>query len=794
MSSKITGYKTTPFRRTLLAAGVAAALGTSASLTFSAEIEEIVVTARQRTESSQDIPMMIQSLTGEDLEKQGITTLEDFSRFVAGLNIQTSTPGQNTIVFRGVSDGGGFLVDPTAAVYLDEQPMSQTSWAPDVYPVDIARVEALAGPQSTLYGASSQSGAIRVITNKPNTAAFEANIGVGITQVENGGIGHDLDATVNIPVSDSVAIRLSGFSAEDAGFIDNVLGTTVFDDYFGTGMGGLKDNSALVEDEINSVEWQGARAAIRWLVNDNWTATLGTNYQDLKANGYSDYDPTVGDLSTVKFSDEFRTDEWTQTSLVIEGDLGFAQLVSATSYYDRDFLYQHDTQSYAAYFHYNFGHCYYTNAVTGACEGGFPTYDFGLDPTGYLINDQWHKSFTQEIRLTGSTNRTNWTVGAFYQDSEEFWDFTTYIDGYRDSAAFEAWSYYYPGLAPTDIWWNSFQGTERTDKAIFGEMEVDVIEDKLTLLLGGRWYDVERELSYTVERPDARVDRQLPNRTANDDGFIPKFGFEFNVNQDVMLYGIYSEGYRVGGTNRGRGIPTLPVVYESDIIENTELGLKSQFADGKVQLNAVFYTMEWADMQLEVTDPSFNLGEPFQIVVGNVGDATIKGIDIDMKALVGDNLEVGLNMTSITDAYVQAPAFYDEPRVAGGQISSGLDPKSELPLFADDSYSFYAQLTGLSLLGGEGTLRLQHSYVGNSLNQLTDGGASPRLSQGDYRITDLIFGLEMEGWRAQLILQNMGDERGITYQDTQDFDTVWGRQSSNVTRPRSIGLSFRKYF
>lgn len=794
MPSKITGQKATQFRRTLLAAGVAAALGTSASLAFSAELEEIVVTARQRSESSQDIPMMIQSLTGEDLEKRGITTLEDFSRFVAGLNIQSSTPGQNTIVFRGVSDGGGFLVDPTAAVYLDEQPMSQTSWAPDVYPVDIARIEALAGPQSTLYGASSQSGAIRVITNKPDPEAFEANIGLGLTQVENGGMGHDLDATVNIPVSDSVAIRLSGFSAEDAGFIDNVLGTTVFDDYFGTGMGGLKDNSAMVEDEINSVEWQGARAAIRWLVNDNWTITAGTNYQDLKANGFSDYDPSVGDLSTVKFADEFRTDEWTQTSLVIEGDLGFAQLVSATSYYDRDFLYQHDTQSYAAYFHYNFGHCYYTNAVTGACEGGFPTYDFGLDPTGYLVNDQWHESFTQEIRLTGSTNRTNWTLGAFYQDSEEFWDFTTYVDGYRDSAAFEAWSYYYPGLAPTDIWWNSFQGTERTDKAIFGEMEVDVIEEKLTLLLGGRWYEVERELSYTVERPDARVDQQLPNRKANDDGFSPKFGIEFNVSQDVMIYGIYSEGYRVGGTNRGRGIPTLPVTYESDIIENTELGIKSQFADGKVQLNAVFYTMEWADMQLEVTDPSFNLGEPFQVVVGNVGDATIEGFDIDMKALIGDNLEVGFNMTSITDAYVEAPAFYDEPRVASGQIESGLDANAALPLFADESYSLYAQLSGMSLLGGEGSLRLQHSYVGKSLNQLTDGGASPRLNQGDYRITDLIFSLEMDGWRAQLTLQNMGDERGITYEDTQDFDTVWGRNSSNVIRPRSIGLSFRKYF
>jgi outer membrane receptor protein involved in Fe transport len=788
MPSKISGYRTTPFKRTLIAAGVAAALGTSgAQFAISAELEEIVVTARQRSETSQDVPMMIQSISGEDMEKRGITTLEDFSTFVAGLNVIATTPGQNTIVFRGVSDGGGFLVDPTAAIYLDEQPMSQTSWAPDIYPVDLARVEALAGPQSTLFGASSQSGAIRVITNKPDTEAFSANIGLGMSQMESGGMGHDIDATVNVPLSDNVAIRLSGFNSKDAGFIDNVLGTTVVDTVFGSGLGGLKNNSALVEDDINSVEWQGVRASVRWLVDDNWTVTATTNYQDLKADGFTDYDPNVGDLQTVKFADEYRTDEWTQTSVVIEGDLGFATLVSATSYYDRDFLYQHDTQSYAAYFHYALG-IYY----------GYATYDFGTDPAGALWNDQNHQSFTQELRLVGSTNRTNWTVGAFYQNSEEFWDFVTYVDGYRDSPAFAAWSYYYPGIAPTDTWWNSFQSTDRTDKAVFGELELDVIEDRLTVLLGGRWYEVERELSYTVERPDARVDQQLPNRTAKDEGFIPKVGLEWSLTNDVMAYGIYSEGYRVGGTNRGRGMdqggPTLPVVYDSDTLKNVELGVKSQFMDGRLQVNAVYYSMNWENMQLEVVDPSNTLGIPWQMVVANVGDAEVTGYDIDMKAVIGSNIEVGYNRTVINDADVKAPAFYEEPRVPGGQIASGLDPSQALPMFADVSYSLYVQIAGIKAFGGESSLRFQHSYVGTSLNQLTDGFTSPRRNQGDYAISDAIFSVDMDGWRAQLYIKNIGDERGITYEDTQDFDQLWGGASSNVLRPRSFGISFRKYF
>ena len=163
-------------KQKLIVTSMATAMGlTVAPVSFGQEatLEEVIVTARQRAESSQDVPMTISTLSGEDIERQGITTLEDFSRFVSNLNVQTTAPGQNTIVFRGVSDGGGFLVDPTAAIYLDEQAMSMTSMAPDIYPVDIARIEALSGPQSTLFGASSQTGTVRVVTNKPDMEGTE---------------------------------------------------------------------------------------------------------------------------------------------------------------------------------------------------------------------------------------------------------------------------------------------------------------------------------------------------------------------------------------------------------------------------------------------------------------------------------------------------------------------------------------------------------------------------------------------------------------------------------------------
>ena len=253
-------------KQKIIVTSMATAMGlTCAPVSFAqdATLEEIIVTARQRAESSQDVPMTITALSGDDLERQGITTLEDFSRFVSNLNVTTTAPGQNTIIFRGVADSGDFLVDPTAAIYLDEQAMSMTSMAPDIYPIDIARIEALSGPQSTLFGASSQTGTVRVVTNKPDMEGSDitGNMAIGLSGVTKGENGFDFDGTVNIPIiEDKLAARFSIFSAEDGGFIDSVPGMTVVDEY--TGLGGLVSNynpifpdSDTVEDDINGVEW-----------------------------------------------------------------------------------------------------------------------------------------------------------------------------------------------------------------------------------------------------------------------------------------------------------------------------------------------------------------------------------------------------------------------------------------------------------------------------------------------------------------------------------------------------------
>ena len=317
------------------------------------------------------------------------------------------------------------------------------------------------------------------------------------------------------------------------------------------------------------------------------------------------------------------------------------------------------------------------------------------------------------------------------------------------------------------------------------------------MLLGGRWYEVDRTISYNNDKPLGYQFTAETNRQAKDDGFLPKYGLSYNLTDEAMIYAAYSEGYRVGGTNRGRGIPTLPVAYESDIIENTEIGLKSTWLDGKLQLNTTIYDMEWKDMQLEVTDPSFAIGQPWQAVVANLGDAEVKGYDIDVTGLIRDNLQFGFNITKIRDAFVSPSQLtYPDDRFPGGQATLGLEPKTNLPFFADTSYSLYLEYSGKMPLfgGGDGFIRVQHSHSGDSLNQLDDGDNAPRQTQGDYNITDVVLGYEFGDWKAQLSLNNISDERGISYKDSTDFDPFFGRNSNNVVRPRNYSLSFRRYF
>lgn len=765
--------------------------------TQSQTLDEIFVTARKRTEGLQDVPQSVLAFSESDIERYGFLGADDYSRFIPGLTISGGNPGEMKIIFRGVADSSSTIIsDPSAAIYLDEQPITLLSDSPEVRLVDIERIEALSGPQATLYGASSQSGTIRIITNKPNVDEFEGNVGVSTHVVDQGEAGYDVDATVNIPlVKEKLAIRLVGFHAKDGGFIDNVLGTSPTAE--------TRDNADLVEGDFNDVEWLGGRAALKWQVNDKWSATAAAAYQKLEADGRADYDPTVGDLQDINFFEEITDDEWYQASATIEGDVGFAQILSSTSYFNREVKYTRDNTNYAAYFNFD-------SAYSAVFYPQYNLYDLGPDPLSFNNFDSADERISHEIRLSHEGSRWKWTAGFFYQHFKQKWRSASFIPGYRDTVAFEAWNNicngaFFPAfradpcpdnlgpLPVTDSWFANGEDVTRDDFAVFGEVTFSAT-DKLDLIFGGRWYDLNIDRTYFVARPATRLE-DVASPSGSDTGFLPKGALQYNIDDDKMIYVLYSQGFRTGGINRGRGNPTLPQNYDSDKLINYEAGLRTEWFDQRLRLNVTGYHQVWKDYQLEVLDPSFFVGELFQTVVANVGDSVINGVDFEFAAVPLDGMEIGANGSYLIKNETNEDFFVSDPR-APDLATLNLPKGTRLPLVADLNLSAYLNYTWpVSFVDGEAFFRFQYSYTGESLNKVSpDPEPFPQLIQEEYHIGDVKIGLATDDWRAEFFVNNVWDERAEFFRSVGRLDRFWGHDRIITVTPRTFGLRIRKTF
>ena len=284
-----------------------------------------------------------------------------------------------------------------------------------------------------------------------------------------------------------------------------------------------------------------------------------------------------------------------------------------------------------------------------------------------------------------------------------------------------------------------------------------------------------------------------------------------------MIYALYSEGFRPGGTNRKRGNPALPSGFESDFLNNYELGLKTQWLEGRLQANVTVFIMDWEDYQLEVVEPSHTpcsaatpegqpCGEPWQKVVTNVGDASSDGVEIQLSAVPVNGVDIGLNMTFL-DTQIDSINSNVAVTLADSNVAVG----DELPFAPDFKGSFYAQYTWpMRLLGSnDAYVRLMWSYVGDSFNQVQknpfptaisdsncittcsaddiDARGDPQMVQESYDVGDLKVGLVSDAWEFNLFVNNLTDERGQLYHDITDFETFWGRQRTSVIRPREFG-------
>lgn len=771
-------------------------------------IEEITVTARKRAESLQDVAGSIQALTGDDLKRQGLLNLEDTVRMLPSVSSIGGTAGAQKIIFRGVSDNpGAFIAASSAALYIDEQPLTQFSVNPEPRMIDIERVEALAGPQGTLYGDSSQSGTLRIITNKPDPTGFSANADIMVRAGSQSDLSHEVSGWINMPlIEDKFAIRLVGFSATDGGFVDNVLGVSP--------MRGTRSNADIVGDDINSADHIGGRLSAKWFVNDDWSVTASGMWQESEANGLNDFDPNVGDLKTVKFFNDTRDDTWWQGALTIEGKFGNGlEFTSITSYFDRELDYVYDRTTYSAYFNYNFCPSYATY-----CWSGFTGNGISVDPaTGYidfastLPNDQdtigfntqnqHNDRFTQEFRLGQSSDNYRWVLGAFYEEKNEDWVYRAQTPEFLTSLAYAYWTYLYAPSGVDPSWWLSADDTEWQQWAVFGNFSYNLTDD-LTVELGARYFDQESTRTYLVDKPFI-IHAGFPDVTNPSGGntdFVPKLTVEYNLADDKMVYALYSEGFRAGGANRNRTPFTVfPQAFDPDLLKNFEVGAKTRWLDGKLQINATAYFGKWENYQIEAVDPSFRacqVGEipdvdlcnqPFQVMVANVGDAEQKGLELDIRAAPNDIWDLGINL-----GYVNAET------TTAFEVTIPVPKGTQLPNVPELKYSAFAQASW-PVYGGETMyLRGQYTWQDESKNQLEEivpglpfeNTGAPFYKQPSYGILDVKIGLQSDTWTLEGFISNVTDERATLYDNPFFFDYYFGGNRVTTNRPREFGLRF----
>ena len=807
----------------------AAMMAVAASTTaFAAtEIEEVIVTATKRASSAQEIPVTVNVLDETTMDDVAIGNFDDYVRHLPNVSSASVGPGRATVYIRGMAVqpitvllSGAQGTTPNVALYLDEQPVTAPGRNLDVYATDIQRIEVLPGPQGTLFGASSQAGTIRLITNKPQVDAFATGADVTMSNTKDGDMSTAIEAFINIPVNDRMAVRGAFYSVNEGGYIDNVLGSFTTDpavNPLSTATASAvryeaANNGSLVESDFNDSYYKGARISgsyafspdERWMLEDVDVLVQHT-VQELGSDGVFDFDPEVGDLDVNRYFPDRLSDEFGLTSWTVSGRMGELDLMYSGGYLDRkveqmvDYTGYNNSGAWISYYT-----CTYSNpayVVNYGVDSRFitPGGRECLSPVKGAILHQSQERTTHEFRFTTpEENRIRLTAGVFIDEFEietqddYLYEASTDLGFVRNAPIAAAAQVNASTRAPGITFFNDIRRTEE-QIAFFGEVSYD-LSDKVTALIGMRRYDLEidfegssnfgdgifqgspgvgvrntdRGRDYDVSGGHSKAPREF-------DDIITKFTLSYTPKDNVLLFATISEGFRPGGWNRGGGIPsnnsdypTVSAHYGTDDVDNIEFGWKATLADGSVQLNGNVYFIEWTNMQVTRFDPQ---NVSILTFVENAADADIKGVEADLIWNIDENwtinAAISINDTELTDVYGQAVEL-----AAIG---------SQLPLMPDLQTTIRARRDWVTNEGYEAFVQLGLQTGSDSYSSLV---AVNRRDQDAYATVDLSMGVSKDEWSAGLFIENLTDERVDQYINNQD-------DIMRVTTNRPLTLSLR---
>jgi len=726
-------------------------------------LEEVVVTAQKKSERLLDVPVPLTVVDTETLANGGAGRLQDYFATVPGLSLLGTAGGGGTqyITLRGLSTtfGGG----PTAAMVIDDVPFGSSTGTtlgqfgyPDIDPSDLARIEVLKGPQGTLYGADSLGGLIKVVTQDPSTTSMRGHVQVFGEDVSNGTAGYGVRGSVNVPISDTLAVRASAFTRRDPGYIDNVT----------TG-----------QDNVNDANAYGARIGALWLTSAGVSLKLGAMFQNTQGFGVAQVNtnsllqPTLGGLSQTGLPGTGRYNNQMQLyTATLNAKLAGLNLVAVSGYGINKWSNSYDDSLYG-----------------GLDSQYFPQFPQATSATSGQVSQL--DKFSQEFRLSGSTGlHFDWLAGAFYTQERNPLQQAVYANDGVTGAPVGALVSYHNALTFREY-------------AVFGDLTIHVT-DRFDVQVGGResWNHQVYNRGQTSVIPG--LTGILPPETADGSPFTYLVTPEFKFSPDLMIYSRIASGYRIGGPNGAPALISVPIPlsYKPDTTVNFDLGIKASLLDRTLILDAAAYYINWKDIQIGVMPTAPGTCNCYYQTNG--ARARSEGLELSLEAhpAQGTLLKAG-------GSFNNAVLTQDLPAAAINAGAYGLDG-DRLPYSIRTSGSLGIDQDIVHFAHATGFLGADLTYISARYGEFASGRPSPpplipRLRYPAYTTVNFRAGVRDQRWLFNLFVNNLTDKRGIiggrpSYDVKNGGSYLAGGLSGGydvtVIQPRTVGLSVSRDF
>jgi iron complex outermembrane recepter protein len=783
-------------------------------------LQEITVTATRREESIAKVPISITALTKENIDERGIKDILDVARFTPGVNVDTS--GTNNISIRGIASSGGA---GTTGIYLDDTPIQMRGLAfnPDeALPksFDIERVEVLRGPQGTLFGAGSEGGTVRYISEQPSLTKDSVYARTEVSYTQGGEPSYEAGVAAGGPlVEGTFGVRASVWYRYDGGWIDRINPVT----------------GALVDPNANHDETMLARLAGLWAVNEKWSVTPAIYYQNRERHQTEDYwgflsNPGDDRYVTGSPTPRIIPDQFYLPSLKIQGDFAGMTFISNTSYYHRDDQTGYDGTLYDLGFFQTF---LGPSAITPPANvNPFLYLPLLLDGTGLhlpaaaadfrapatVTNNQ--QNIIQELRLQSAERdaRLVWTTGFFFSENRQ-----KYLEQIHDPEAnLNALTLATAGVPYTSIFVDSngnpvtyvpqfpnddyFLQTYAKDKqyALYGEATYGLL-DTLKLTLGARYSWTEFSFATFTGGPQLFAPPTTGEGLHKENAFTPRVSLQWQIDPNDLLYTTYAKGFRPGGANnpvpyaacatdfQNFGVSGAPATFNSDTVNSYEIGSKNNIG-GQLRLASSVYFIHWSNIQQTVVPPICQIS-----FIDNLGTANAWGGDIQADWAITDAFTAELAVGYTSARYVKDAAFGSGIIAANGDAIQGQSGQPAPPFTASLGleYTFRVlQRQAFARIDDEYESHPKWAGPSQDPNTLQYDGANFTLPATNFM--SLRTGVQLGGWQVSAFMDNVLDTHKLTnyawtinpgYPDPNGANTQNRLFSGFTYRPRTMGVT-----